>query len=466
MAEKKMKRERVSTKGAAKKVPPLASPLSWAEKELIARVALVLRGEGKSWQEILQLLSQVHTSLPEKTVRTWVSTLVQDGHVFAEEKHSGRPSIVGEEEMHILVGWIFSETDSGKIITLDDAWTKATEDLELNVVKETIRLHLHKFGVETRSTGCATSASIPMEEKISDIQNFIKRLRSVTKKGTVYCSVDFTYTSHRTAHPTSLAGKGRKSGAKEKISRFTNCLITGVLSNGIQLLSILYTLNSNFRTDRKKTKRRSEIESHLEHVLAEAGVSDDRIVYDGKLEGEKGTFVAEYNDMVRDFLEHHKATLEQYDVIFLSDNGNAFKKGEKSIIEELGYGKHFYYPASVHQYLSPNDNRLHGVAKAVWRSQFKDFTDDVVTSVGLMKCLDDVSEDNIRNWFNSNLFLEGGVVQDEDARALISGRQSKWSELHDACIVAYENWAGIEEDVSPEERRLSSALDGVYYADN
>jgi hypothetical protein len=150
----------------------------------------------------------------------------------------------------------------------------------------------------------------------------------------------------------------------------------------------------------------------------------------------------------------------------LSDNGNAFKKGEKSIIKELGYGKHLYYPASVHQYLSPNDNRLHGVAKAVWRSQFKDFTDDVLTSVGLMKCLDDVSEDNIRNWFNSNLFLEGGVVQDEDARALISGRQSKWSELHDACIVAYENWAGIEEDVSPEERRLSSALDGVYYAEN
>jgi hypothetical protein len=90
----------------------------------------------------------------------------------------------------------------------------------------------------------------------------------------------------------------------------------------------------------------------------------------------------------------------------------------------------------------------------------------VLTSVGLMKCLDDVSEDNIRNWFNSNLFLEGGVVQDEDARALISGRQSKRSELHDACIVAYENWAGIEEDVSPEERRLSSALDGVYYAEN
>lgn len=36
------------------------------------------------------------------------------------------------------------------------------------------------------------------------------------------------------------------------------------------------------------------MESQLEDVLAATGVSDDRIVYDGKLEKEKGTFVAEY----------------------------------------------------------------------------------------------------------------------------------------------------------------------------
>lgn len=63
----------------------------------------------------------------------------------------------------------------------------------------------------------------------------------------------------------------------------------------------MYTLNSNFRTDRKKTKRRDHLESYLTRILADANVLDDRIVYDGKLAAEKGTFVAEYDDMVRDF---------------------------------------------------------------------------------------------------------------------------------------------------------------------
>lgn len=68
---------------------------------------------------------------------------------FSKEKASGRPQVVGEEEMCSLVGWILSETDNGKIIKLDDAWTKAKEDLGLDVVKETIRIHLHGYGVET-----------------------------------------------------------------------------------------------------------------------------------------------------------------------------------------------------------------------------------------------------------------------------------------------------------------------------
>lgn len=78
-----------------------------------------------------------------------MSALVQGGHVFAEEKHSGRLQIVGEEEMLILVGWIFSETNKGEIITLDDAWTEATEYLELNVVKEPLDFtSMSKQGVQ------------------------------------------------------------------------------------------------------------------------------------------------------------------------------------------------------------------------------------------------------------------------------------------------------------------------------
>merc|ERR1711916_347144 len=139
---------------------------------------------------------------------------------------------------------------------------------------------------------------------------------------------------------------------------------------------------------------------------------DDRIVYDGKDAKEDRTFCREYNDMVRDFLEFHKETLEGEDVVFLSDNGNAFRDGDESFIEKHGLGKHVFYPACVHQYLSPNDNRLHGVAKAKWRGMFSDFDDDVACSVGLMKCLDDVSQETIRSWWERNLFLAGGRLRD------------------------------------------------------
>lgn len=456
---------RVNTKRAAEEVAPLEGALSWGERELIARFALALRGEGRSWENTMVVLSRVHNGVRQRTVKLWVSDLVREGRVFATVKGSGRPREVSEEQIRCLVGWVLFETDLGNIIKLAAALKKGKTDFGLDVSKECIRLHLHEYGVETRTTGCSTSANIPFETKVLAVQDFIKDLRLHLSKGVILCSIDFTYTSHRTAPPSSLAGKGRKSAAKKKISRHTNCIVTALLSDGTQLESIMYTLNSNFRTDRKKTKRRAGLESHLSDVLAAAGVAEDRIVYDGKLEGEKGTFCQEYKDMIRDFLEYHAEKLAGKNIIFLSDNGNAFKDGEESLIEKLGYGKHIFYPACVHQYLSPNDNRLHGVAKAIWRSMFTDFTDDVKCSVALMECLDRVPAQHIREWFRSNLFLDGGIVRDEDVKQLISGRLSKWSDLHDACINEYKEWAGIGEDLTPEGRRLSSTLDGVYYSE-
>jgi hypothetical protein len=55
-----------------------------------------------------------------------------------------------------------------------------------------------------------------------------------------------------------------------------------------------------------------------------------------------------------------------------------------SVLESLGFAKHVPYPAPVHQHLSPNDNRLHGTAKARWRNSGVDFQDDVESSLLLL----------------------------------------------------------------------------------
>jgi hypothetical protein len=346
---------------------------------------------------------------------------------------------------------------------MDGALAFLRDQLGVDVVKETLRLRLHDFGVETRPAGIQAKDNIPLMEKVAAYIHWIKELRASGLSSKLLCSLDFTFTSHRTSKPTTLAGRGRKNSARSKISRFTNCIITGVLSDGRQLDSILYTYNPSFRTDRKKTKRRRKLEGNLQEVLGRYGISDARIVYDGKPEKETRTFCREYNDMVRDFLEHHKETLEGEDVVFLSDNGNAFKSGNESIIEKLGYGKHIFYPASVHQYLSPNDNKLHGVAKAKWRGMFTNFDDDVACSLALVKCLDDVPHKVIRRWWECNLFLSGGRLRDRDVEEVISTGASKWSSLHNACIYEYKIWAGLDTEDSLSDRRLSSGLDGSFW---
>src|SRR4051794_2646469 len=52
--------------------------------------------------------------------------------------------------------------------------------------------------------------------------------------------------------------------------------------------------------------------------------------------------------------------------VALSDNGNSFFEDGESILMAVGFKDHRFYPVNVHQFLSENDNRLHGTSKASW----------------------------------------------------------------------------------------------------
>ena len=133
----------------------------------------------------------------------------------------------------------------------------------------------------------------------------------------------------------------------------------------------------------------------------------------------------------------------------------------------MGYGTHLFYPAAVHQYLSPNDNKLHGAAKSKWRSMFTAFDNDIEGSIALLNCLDSVSSDSIRSWWMRNLFLANGMVRDEQIRKNIFDAQSKWTGIHEACINEYDTWSAHETRVSTGKggspSRANSGLDGPYW---
>ena len=74
--------------------------------------------------------------------------------------------------------------------------------------------------------------------------------------------------------------------------------------------------------------------------------------------------------LLRHFFELYGVPAE---AVAFSDNGNSFFDNGESVLKAIGFEDHRCYPANVHQYLSMNDNPLHGTSKGSWRNSGVDY---------------------------------------------------------------------------------------------
>jgi hypothetical protein len=170
---------------------------------------------------------------------------------------------------------------------------------------------------------------------------------------------------------------------------------------------IVYTFNSAFRGDKKKSKRaraRNAKEQYLDEMLDEFEINEERIVYWGKDINEDRKFVAESAEIVAAFIERYADEFTP-DVTIFSDAGNAFKVGGSSVFDQVGSDHVYIWPSAVHHYFSVNDNNYHGYAKAQWRKGDLDFADDVRSTLYLMEAMDAVPRDLLVRWWSRNLAL-------------------------------------------------------------
>ena len=153
---------------------------------------------------------------------------------------------------------------------------------------------------------------------------------------------------------------------------------------------------------------------HLEDCLKRFDIGRDRVIYVGSERKETRLYVPESRNLLRQFFEMY--AVPEGAIVF-SDNG----RSTKGVLTDLGFTKHVYYPATVHQYLSPNDNRLHGTAKKSWRATQVDFKDDIESSLLLLSLLDSDIKAHSEQWFENNIMK----LTQESAREIISGRGGK-----------------------------------------
>jgi hypothetical protein len=200
---------------------------------------------------------------------------------------------------------------------------------------------------------------------------------------------------------------------------------------------VLFTFDPSFRTDWPNIEKRQQHQQQLNYYCKKFNIDPTYIVCVGASKGEKRTYVSESPALVRRFFAIHRVS--PHGVIICSDNGSAFKEKGKDIFPSMHFQEHVEYPASVHQYLSPNDNRLHGVAKSKWRRSRYYFKRGVSSSLKLLHCLDEISPPTISSWFRANFLMDKKKLDPKDVMPIISSN-ANLDIFHQKCISEFQQF--------------------------
>ena len=367
----------------------------------------------------------------------YVAAVAAGSPAIAQEKDSGRRAKLTEQQQTILWGWVLDRNLQNQRVDLTGFRAKSEELFGVSLSMGSASSYLAKGGFASRTAGNrAGGFRLDQEKQQQLLWDWVQGMDFPLKRQRL-CSIDFTYTSQRNLLQRTFSPSGTSQPKVNRpVSRYTNCIVTCVWADGANRTpAVLFTYNSAFRTDRKRTARRTEMHEHLEREANRHHVDLGRIVYVGKKTGETRTFVQESDDLVKSFFMYYQVP---ENTVILSDCGHAFAGG---VLKALGFLRHAQYPPAVHQYLSPNDNNLHGAAKQLWRQSGVDFRDDVPSSLLLLKLLDEQAATYSKSWFDRNMLNLTG----DGAASLISGANEKVSDLSKERIVAYRAYVGEDE---------------------
>jgi hypothetical protein len=206
-------------------------------------------------------------------------------------------------------------------------------------------------------------------------------------------SIDVTYTKKPPNHVTTFSPKGGgQQRADSQTCLYTNAIVTMVSGDGLNHTPcLLYTHDPKMAKEQKETVR-----TEFDEALESYNITEDRIIY----EKSDSNYFAESPVVYDDFLNHYQIPKN---ALILHDGGNAFKRQKTSIFDNLGFKNHVAYPTDVHQFLSPNDNKLHG-CKSTWKEEYYKLKSGVSASIRLMNLIDLDTVKNSKTYFRNNLF--------------------------------------------------------------
>ena len=374
-------------------------------KTAFARLYLVQAENGKRRRDFFDEVSAAGYDISKRSFNRHIEMVNVGGTGFSSSKMSGKKAALTEDEREILAGWLLCEVEVHRSVHLDDYRRAAATFFRVALSASTASRYLADDGFTYKSAQ-GKKGGFGLDE--AALARLAWEWVDAHQKGGVFkephrlCSIDFTYTSHRSNKPSSFAPSGcAQPKVDVHLTSYTNCIVTCVWADGRNRTPpVLFTYNQEFRLDRPPTARRIAQVAHLRSCLQWYDIEPHRIIYVGTDKGEHRTYCSESAELIRRFFNLWK--VREHGIAF-SDNGNAIYPQGNSVLLALGFDSHYPYPAPVHQYLSPNDNNLHGSAKASWRSMCDNFDDDVDRCCMLLNHLDFDISHHSKQWFVRNM---------------------------------------------------------------
>lgn len=418
----------------------LSTEASTDVREFIARLAEPLRRRGVDRKSYRDALTEAGVTVPKSSLDRWVAHLNDNNSVYTAAKASGAAPLLDEVEREVAAGWVLVQFDEHKIVSVASFQRFCKASFHVDLSHGSAVNYLHDAGFSSKLTQSKTAGyCLDVGTLAKMMVEWAEARQRAGEFEGLMASVDFTYTGHRADRRTSDAPSGgSQPKTSHAIAQNTNCIVTVVWSDGVNRTPpVLFTYNGKFRLGRVGRAAWDQEKKWLTMCLERYDIDESRVVYIGAEKNERRLYAAENPEILRLFFDRYDVP---DGVVVFSDNGRAFFPGGVSALERLGFAKHVAYPAAVHQYLSPNDNRLHGTAKASWRTSGVDFKDDVASSLLLLNHFDVDSSTHGANWFKRNIT----ELTQDSAFELISGRSGKGAKVDQDRRYAYRAFAGLD----------------------
>lgn len=413
------KRPRSPKKPLNSRVPPKF------ERLVLKRLYRGNLAAGVAPKEIRMFFERGGYKLDASTYRRYARVPDADKLFNGTGETTGRPRKLTEKQERLLVGFVLAQMYEREEVGLSEMQTFVRDKLGVDLALATVSDYCRRLDITLKTVELRTAGfKMTDQDLVEEHGSFVRKgrsagfLRKKVKSGRRVLSMDATYTSHRTRRRRSFSPKGSgKLKSKAKITSHTNTILTGLWDDGKNRTPcVLFTTNRAFQLDNLSSPLRKKQHAYLMEKLAEYGIAKHRIVFVGNASGKNSTYTGEKSEFVDKFAEMYSNEIPAGTVV-LSDGGNAFK-GDSFTSKGL---IHRHYTACVHQFLSPNDNMHHGSGKRSWNTKYTDFTDDVDTTLYLMKRLDEDAVANSKKYFDRNLFFDGRPVTEAEVVKVIKG---------------------------------------------